>query len=332
MKVLLTGATGFVGGHLRPALSAAGHHLRLFARSAKNVDFDQGGGCSAQIVEGDLTQPETLEPAVRGMDAVVHCAALMSDKEYSPWGDFVRHNVEGTRSLLEACRRTGRPLFIHISTTMVVGSCRNEKILREDSPLNPGPSRYVRSKALSEQAVRACADLPWAILRLPPLYGPRMRYGWPEILRRIRQEKFRLIGDGLSRMHLTHIQDVVEGIVLALKNPQALHGRTYQLAGPRPAVLGDIFSLLARELGAAAPRRLPYGAVLAAAYLLQAVPPRLKSQALKLLLPHRVRYFAEDYVYDTTAARRDFGFNPKIDPADGMRRLAAEFMREGVAQ
>lgn len=319
MKVLLTGGRGFVGGRIADRLTRDGHRVRLLLRgpSAAMPGFD--------IALGDLSRPETLRGAAAGVDAVVHSAALMSDQEHRPWSDFLLHNAEGTRALLDECRASGSPFFLHLSTTLVTGPT-GEAPAGEDAPLAPGPSRYARSKTLAEAAV-AASGLPHAILRLPPLYGPDMRYGWPQALALIRSGRFRVLGEGRGLSHLTSIDDAVDGIISALNRGRSLPRTLYHLAGPVPIEMGAAFDLLARALGRPSPPRIPHAAALAAAYALQALPAALTPAPLRLLLPHRVRYFSENYVYNTSRAASDFGYTPTIAPEEGLAAMAADWAR-----
>lgn len=315
MKILVTGGRGFVGGRIAARLMSDGHLVRLLLRDPAE------GPPGFDIARGDLSRPATLRGAAAGVDAVVHSAALMSDQEHRPWADFLLHNAEGTRALLDECRTSGAPFFLHVSTTIVTGPT-GASPASEEAPLAPGPSRYSRSKALAETAV-AASGLPHAILRLPPLYGPGMRYGWPQALGLIRAGRFRVLGEGRGLSHLTSIDDAVDGVISALNRGRSLPRRLYHLAGPEPIAMGEAFDLLARVLGRPSPPRIPFSAALAAAYALQAVPAGLKPGPLRLLLPHRVRYFSENYVYNTSRAAFDFGFSPSIRPAEGLAAMAA---------
>lgn len=319
MNVLLTGGRGFVGRRLIPGLRKEGHKVRLLLRPPVSDDF----GC--EVVSGDLTRPETLRDAVRGIDLVVHSAALMSEQEHRPWTDFLAHNVVGTRDLLSACRAAEEPFFVHLSTALVTGPS-GAFPSDEDAPLSPGVSRYARSKALAEEEV-AASGLPHVILRLPPLYGPGMRYGWPQVMGMISAGTFRVIGRAKGLMHLTQVDDVVEGILAVLRRGRALPRRVYVLAGPKPMPIGEAFDLLAGSLDRPRPGRIPYPIALAAAYALSPLPVAFKPGVLRMLLPQRVRYFTENYVYNTARAALDFGFAPSIAPEEGLAAMAADYKR-----
>jgi nucleoside-diphosphate-sugar epimerase len=320
MKILITGGTGFVGGCLWRALKKEGHTIRLLVRDPSAAPAAEDG---LEIVEGDITRPETLDKPTYNIDAIIHCAALMADKDFLSYEEFERVNIEGTRALLNAAASSARPRFIHISTTLVTGPS-NGNPTKVTANIQTGGSHYTKSKAAAEQLVRR-SMLPWTILRLPPLYGPGMRHGWPDVLRRLKQGTFKIIGNGSSRMHLTHIDDIVAGVLNMFESPQKTDHQIYQLAGPEPIELGKAFQLLAHELGAPEPGRIPIAAARWAARILQFVPAILKPKDFKLLSPHRVEYFSQDYVYDTTQAQNDFGYAPKIAPEKGLVALAKDF-------
>jgi nucleoside-diphosphate-sugar epimerase len=325
MRVLITGATGFVGRNLIAALLREGHTVRAIVRSAARIP--EGYREKVEAIIGDVTAPQSLASAPRGVDAVIHSAALMSDHEWEPWSEFLKVNVEGTRVLMDACARAApSALFVHISSSSVTGPALRGPI-REDASLDPEPSPYARSKALAEELVMARRDLAWVVVRLPALYGSGASYGWPDVLRRIRSGRFAVIGEGRGRMQLTHISDAVQGLMKILEKGSLISGKVYQLAGPESIRVADLFDLLAAELGVPRPRRVPKWLAMAAARALSVVPGRWKPGSLRLISPHRLRYFDQDYVYDTSRARAELGFEPKVTPANGLRELVADFLQ-----
>jgi dihydroflavonol-4-reductase len=158
MKVFLTGATGFVGGHVARELAARGAELRLLVRPSSNLANLEG--LSAETVTGDLLEPESLRSAIRGCDAVLHVAA-----DYRLWVRYpdamYRSNVEGTRALLRIAREERVPRFIYTSSVATMGFKTDGTIVDETTPVSLADmvGHYKRSKFLAEQvAIEAARD------------------------------------------------------------------------------------------------------------------------------------------------------------------------------
>jgi nucleoside-diphosphate-sugar epimerase len=200
--VLVTGAAGRVGRALLPALAGAGWRTRALVHRRPVLGADE-------TVAGDLADPGSLAPALDGVDAVVHVAAVTHARS-APAYDAV--NVAGTRNLLAAARHVKR--FLHVSTRAI----------------DPSGGAYSRSKAEAERLVRD-SSLPFTIVRLPEIYGAGGREGVDAIVARTRTGRpVPLVGDGSHEVCPIPLADAVGALVAALAADAAL-GRTYTLAG-----------------------------------------------------------------------------------------------------
>jgi dihydroflavonol-4-reductase len=155
MKVFLTGATGFVGSHVARVYAAAGAELRLLTRSSSNLKSIEG--MSAEVVVGDLRDPEGLRSAIAGCEAVVHVAA-----DYRLWvrdpKSMYAANVDGTRELLRIAREAGVRRVVYTSSVATMGFRKDGTIVNEDSPVSIDDmiGHYKRSKFLGElEAIKA---------------------------------------------------------------------------------------------------------------------------------------------------------------------------------
>lgn len=167
MKVFITGATGFVGSHVAHAYAVQGAQLRLLTRSASNLSTI--ADLSAEIVKGDLREPESLRHAISGCDAVVHVAA-----DYRLWvpdpEQMYKANVDGTRSLLRIAREEGVSRFIYTSSVATMGFTKSHVIVNEETPVSEADmiGHYKRSKWLAEQEALAAAKLGQHVMILNP--------------------------------------------------------------------------------------------------------------------------------------------------------------------
>jgi nucleoside-diphosphate-sugar epimerase len=245
MRVLVTGASGFVGHAACRELLARGHDVSALVRRAGS----HPGGTEA--VAGDLTDAGALTAAVReaAPHGVVHLAAEIASQRSAERVHAV--NVDGTRRLLEACRATGAPKVVFAST--VVTGDAGGALLTEDEPL-PVQTPYGRSKQEGEALLRD-SGLPGVVVRPAHVYGPG---GWyaDEMLARLRQPgRFAVIGRGDNLWDVVHVDDVARAIVDALERAPA--GETFHVADDEPIAYYDFMALSARALGVGAPRRIP---------------------------------------------------------------------------
>lgn len=245
MRVLVTGASGFVGHAACRELIARGHDVRALVRRPGS----EPAGTAA--VAGDLTDAGALASAVRAAapEGVLHLAAEIASQRSA---DRVREvNVEGMRRLLEACVADGAPKVVFTST--VVTGEAGGALLVEDEPL-PVQTPYGRSKQEGEALLLACG-LPAVVVRPGHVYGPG---GWyeHEMLARLRQPgRFAVIGRGDNLWDVIHVDDVARALVDALERAPA--GEIYHAADDEPIAYYDFMALSAQALGVGPPRRVP---------------------------------------------------------------------------
>jgi nucleoside-diphosphate-sugar epimerase len=245
VRVLVTGASGFVGHAACRELIARGHDVRALVRRPGS----EPAGTAA--VAGDLTDEGALAAAVRAAapEGVLHLAAEIASQRSA---DRVREvNVEGMRRLLGACVGDGAPKVVFTST--VVTGEAGGALLVEDEPL-PVQTAYGRSKQEGEALLFGCG-LPAVVVRPGHVYGPG---GWyeHEMLARLRQPgRFAVIGRGDNLWDVIHVDDVARALVDALERAPA--GEIYHAADDEPIAYRDFMALSAQALGVGPPRRVP---------------------------------------------------------------------------
>jgi dihydroflavonol-4-reductase len=240
--LLVTGATGFIGGHLIESVDGA---VRCLVR--RNVPLSAGRGLVSSV-KGDLATGAGLDEALAGVDTVIHLAGAI--KALRP-EDYYTGNARATENL--ARRAAGRGIrFVHVSSLAAAGPSLDGAPVTEDDPPHP-VSHYGKSKLEAEQIVRAL--LPDAVIVRPPVvYGPRDA-GVLEILKSVAKGWRLEIGGADGWFSGIYVDDLVEGILAAAKAPQAA-GRTYFLSHPKPCAWSDL-AAIASGIMNRKPRRLP---------------------------------------------------------------------------
>ena len=325
MKALVTGVTGFTGGHLARHLVGRGYDVRGLVRPTSAAGAAALDDAGIDVVPGDLTAPASLRTACQDVEVVFHIAATYRTAGHGA-ATYHAVNVAGTERLLEAALAAGVRRVIHCSTGGVHGHIERPPA-DEDAPLAPGDI-YQRTKLDAERQARAFGtshDIEIVVARPIGIYGP----GDTRFLKmfRIARGKLPLLGDGQVFYHMTFIDDLVEGFRLCAETPSAA-GRTYVLAGPEYTTLEELMGLIASELGASPPRwHFPVWPVWAAGALCEAICIPLKIEPP--LYRRRVDFFIKSRAFDTTRARTELGFAPTVDLRTGIRRTADWYRERG---
>ena len=209
MKVLITGATGFIGGNLAEALVKEGHEVRALARLTS--DTSRLKRLDVEIVNGDLRDEAATKTAVAGCERVYHLAAKTT-KDHLTKRKYYAHNVQGTKNLAEAALNAGVRRFVYASSVGVYGTLANSGI---DENTTPRPDSYYRETkyAGEKELLRLHKEngLPVVVARLGSVYGPGSRV-WLDVFRKVATGDFRIIGTGDNLNHWIYVDDLVDGL------------------------------------------------------------------------------------------------------------------------
>jgi nucleoside-diphosphate-sugar epimerase len=305
VRLLVTGASGFVGRRLLPRLAAEGHEpvALLLPGEARP---DGGLAAAAAIVRGDVTRPETLAGAADGCDGVVHLAAAVG------YGQRMEHclrlNRDGTAHVAAEAARAGARRFVQMSSVSVYGRAP-DRPLDEDAPLRRTGDPYGDTKIDAERLLEACARrgaLDLTLLRPTVLHGPGDLRFLPKLVENLRSGRARVVGSGRNTVDAIHVDDVAEAVVRVLREPRAV-GRAYNLNHPANPTWNELVAAVAEALGVAAPaRHVPYPAALALAGALEAAA-KLRGREPRLTR-YAVRVVGRQYRYLVDRARAELGF------------------------
>jgi len=324
VRDLVTGATGFTGGHLARGLAARGHTVRAFVRDAERARDLQTAGI--ELTVGDLRDRRALESAVQGIDVVYHVAAIYRQAGVS--ADTYRAvNATAVRELIEAARGAGVKRVVHCSTVGVHGDIEHPPA-NEDAPLKPGDV-YQDTKLEGERLARETGDrlgIEVTIVRPTGIYGPGDRR-LLKLIGGVARGRFPMLGSGEIYYHLTYIDDLVEGFRLCGEQSAAAN-RTYIIAGGEVTTLNDLVALIADVAGVKAPQvHLPVWPFWVAGAVCEVVCAPLGIEPP--LFRRRVDFYTKSRAFDITRARQELGYAPRIDLREGVARTLTWYRNHG---
>lgn len=255
-KILVTGATGFLGSHIVRNLLENGREPVLFVRNpqkARAIFSDHVG--KLEIREGDMDHLESMGEALQDIDAVVHTAAYVSDWDRKE--KFDSANVVGTKNLLMMAHSRGIKQFIHISSLGIFGDTDQDN-MDENHPPVLSSDPYSNSKIRSEIFVRKYSranKIPFTILRPGFIYGEGDNHFFPNLIRNLREKKFRYVGSKDNILNTVYVGNVAALVNAVIGNKKCL-GETYHIADRERVEIGTLIRQTAAELGLPEPEKV----------------------------------------------------------------------------
>lgn len=316
MKVLVTGATGFIGSHLAQALVERGHEVACLIRKSSNLKWLEN--LSIKRLPGDLLDTASIIPLVKEVDFIYHLAG--ATKSPSTEG-YYQANYVATKNLIEAVKafNPGLKRFVHISSLAAVGPSQNGGLKTEDSPCYP-ITDYGKSKLQGELEVRKYfGSIPITIIRPPVVYGPRDRDLYL-YFRTISRGIKPLLGAG-KRLSIIHVGDLVAGMIQAAETSVAA-GKIYFMSNDKSCTMEYLSDLVKASIkGNVITLRIPdavvYFLAVASEYLaLIRGKPTIFNRQKALEIAQRA------WVCDNSRARQELGFRAWMSIESGIRQAA----------
>ncbi len=317
---LVTGGTGLLGSHIVEQLRLRNLPVRVLVR--KNSDRSWLKTQNVEFVDGDVTDPQSLAAACRGVDAVYHSAARVGD--WGPWEEFQRITIDGTRSMVEAAIAAKVRRFVHVSSISCYGYHTREITVDETFPLGYKMYRwayYTKSKIAAENIVwdaYKSKRIEVTVIRPAWIYGPRDRTTIARLYDMITSRRAKILGDGTNRLNVVYAGNIAEAAIAAAARPDC-NGEAFNCSNDGEITQQQYFDLLASAIGA--PRvttRIPYNIAYGAGHLLEIIGHMTGQKNPPLITRYAVWLMGRRSFFSAEKARRMLGWKPTVTYETGI--------------
>ena len=317
-RILVTGATGFLGQVICRRLRADGHDVIGFGRDLRRgAQLTELG---AQFVRLDLSDLASHDPGPAA--AVIHAGALSS-----AWGSaaaFQQANVEGTRAAIAMARRSGARRFVLISSPSVLFRFADQIDLTETAPLPRPVNVYAASKAIAETLVLAAKDIGPVVLRPRAIYGAGDTALLPRLIRAARRGPLPRLRAGRAITSLTHVEDAAEAAILSLSDAPGIAGEIFHIAGPEDVPISRVVMEASAAAGVEVRwRDMPWWPALAGVRLLEGLALLTPGRPEPPITAYGLGILGFSQTLSIDKARQRLDYRPKIDFAEGLARSFA---------
>ena len=318
----ITGATGFVGGHLTEACAARGFTVSTIARP--NSDTSLLEQMRVTVHRGDLADASLVAKALGGADVVVHCAAKVGD--WGPVEEYRAVNVEALRGLLEACKGKKLDRFVQMSSLGVYAG-RHHYGTDESEPL---PERhmdgYTQTKVEAEKLAmeyHRAHGIPVVVLRPGFVYGPRDRTVLTRLIKLLRAGEVRYLGSAEAALNTIYVGNLVDAVFLAVEQPQAI-GQIFNLTDGERVSKRRFIEAIAEGMGIEKPSRsVPLWLARILAWAMERKARRTGAAEAPRLTQARIKFLGLNLDFSIEKAKRELGYKPRVSFDKGMKETMA---------
>ena len=323
-RFLLTGATGFVGGHVAEGLVQRGWPVSAIVRPSSDTTFLKK--LNVQVLPGELSDARFVAEATADADVIIHVAAKVGD--WGPVEEYRAANVEPLRVLLEACKGQALSRFIHVSSLGVYEGRHHYGTDETTPPPKQHADGYTQSKVESEQLVLHYYKdfgVPVVVLRPGFVYGPRDRTVLPRIIENLRNHQVRYPGGGYAAMNTIFVLNFVQAVLLAIDNPQAV-GQIYNLTDGEFVSKRQFIEAICDALGLDKPTGKPPLWLAKVVTWISEKKARVTGakEAPKFTFA-KLKFMGYSLDFSIEKAKRELGYQPRYSFKDGMYETMAYY-------
>ncbi|RWU22271.1 3-beta hydroxysteroid dehydrogenase [Pseudomonas alkylphenolica] len=311
MRILVTGASGFIGGRFARFALEQGLDVRVNGRRAEGVEHLVRRG--AQFIPGDLSDPELARRLCQGVDAVVHCAGAVGN-----WGryqDFYQGNVVVTENVVEACLKEHVRRLVHLSSPSIYFNGRSQLNIREEQVPRRFHDHYGATKYLAEQKVFGAQEFGLEVLALRPRFvtGAGDVSIFPRLLQMQRKRRLAIIGNGLNKVDFTSVQNLNEALLSALFADEDALGQAFNISNGHPLPLWDVVNYVMRQMHLPQVNRYrSYGLAYTAAALNEGACMLWPGRPQPTLSRLGMQVMSKDFTLDISRARQLLNYRPTV--------------------
>jgi len=305
-KILVTGGTGRIGKHLINALVKDGEKVRALVKE-RTVENE-----NVEIFYGDLLDKESLKKAADGVDVIYHLAAVV---DYQASKDLMFNvNVVGTKNLLEVSKAKK---FIYLSSTATMGKKLKEVPATENTPTRPSEF-YGETKLEAEKFVKENGGI---IIRSADVYGPGFEEGYFSVFQRLEHGEMPIFGDGKNFLQWIHINDLIQALLLAKENGKP--GEVYIVTGKDFKTQKELYEMVCKNLGVNFVEKHTSPSMAKLFLTFKSIGKKEKQK----FIPEYINKIAANRTFDIAKARKELGYEPKIDYETGMGEVVEEYKK-----
>ncbi|WP_080846035.1 NAD-dependent epimerase/dehydratase family protein [Cytobacillus gottheilii] len=322
MKMLVTGATGFLGQKLVVRLVQMGYEVIGLGRNKQAGAALQKSGVLFKHVE--LSNREEVLDACQHADYVFHCGALSS-----PWGkyeDFYQANVMGTRHIIEACQTHRVKRLVYVSTPSIYFYYDERKNVKEDDVLPAAfVNEYAQTKFLAEEEIDQAFrnGLPVITIRPRAIFGPGDQAILPRLIRVCEKGALPIIGNEKVEVDITYVENVVDALLLCLKSGEHTLGQKYNITNGVNVDLYEMIEKVMEQLGKPVRyKKISEKTAFSLAKWLEFISKHLLRGREPILTRYTVSVLSKSQTLNIERAKEELGYKPRVSIEEGMLHFA----------
>lgn len=329
MKILVTGASGFIGGRFARFALEQGLSVRVNGRRPEAVEHLVRRG--AEFIQGDLADPKLAQRLCQDVEAVVHCAGAVG--VWGRYAHFYQANVQVTENVVEACLKQHVRRLLHLSSPSIYFDGQSHVGLREEQVPKRFSDHYGATKYLAEQKVFGAEEFGLEVIAFRPRFvtGAGDTSIFPRLIQMQRKGRLSIIGNGLNKVDVTSVQNLNDALFSGLLAGGEALGKVYNISNGAPVPLWDVVNYVLRQLGLPpVTRHVPYPLAYAVAALNEAVCKVLPGQPEPTLFRLGVAVMAKDFSLDITRARQYLDYDPQVSVWTALDEFCAWWQAQGL--